>query len=97
MKATQIIFFTLFALSAKAQFTIDWWTVGGGGGTSTSGVYAVSGTAGQYDAGGLMAGGNYSVTGGFWSVLGAVQSPGAPALTQLPVFRIVAGMGRRER
>ena len=28
-----------------------------------------------------MNGGNYSVTGGFWSLLAVVQTPGAPLLT----------------
>ena len=53
----------------------------GGGGTSTGGVYSVSGTIGQPDAGPTMSGGNYSVAGGFWSILAAVQTPGAPTLT----------------
>jgi hypothetical protein len=29
---------------------LDWFTIDGGGGTSTGGVYAVSGTIGQPDA-----------------------------------------------
>jgi hypothetical protein len=51
-----------------------------GGGTSTGGIYQVSGTIGQPDASGAMSGGGYSVTGGFWSIY-AVQTPGAPLLT----------------
>jgi len=43
-------------------------------------VYSVSGTIGQPDASGAMSGGNYSLTGGFWSLY-AVQTPGAPFLT----------------
>ena len=54
--------------------------VSGGGGTSTSGVYAVSGTIGQHDAGGPMIGGPYSLTGGFWALF-ALQTPGAPTLS----------------
>jgi hypothetical protein len=66
---------------ARAQsYSIDWYTIDGGGGTSTGGVYAVSGTIGQPDAGGPMAGGNYSLTGGFWALY-AVQTPGAPLLS----------------
>jgi hypothetical protein len=61
------------------QYSIDWYKVSGGGGTSTGGVYSISGTIGQHDASGSMAGGNYSVTGGFWSIY-AVQMPGAPTL-----------------
>jgi hypothetical protein len=67
--------------SASAQsYSIDWYKVAGGGGTSTGGVYSVSGTIGQHDAGGPMTGGNYSVVGGFWALI-AVQTPGAPVLT----------------
>jgi hypothetical protein len=35
---------------------------------------------GQPDASGAMSGGNYSVTGGFWSLIQVVQTPGAPLL-----------------
>ena len=41
----------------------------------------MSGTLGQPDAGQTMSGGNYTVTGGFWSLLAIVQTPGAPLLT----------------
>jgi len=68
-------------IAASAQtYNIDWYKISGGGGTSTGGVYSVSGTIGQPDAGGEMTGGNYSLTGGFWSLI-AVQTPGAPLLT----------------
>ena len=72
----------LFGLSiVHAQsYSIDWYKVSGGGGTSTGGVYSVSGTIGQHDAGGPMTGGSYSLTGGFWSLISVVQTPGAPAL-----------------
>ncbi|MCU0784112.1 MAG: hypothetical protein MUF81_08730 [Verrucomicrobia bacterium] len=63
-----------------ADYSIDWQTIDGGGGTSTGGVYSVSGTIGQPDAGKL-SGGNYSVSGGFWGVIAAVQTPGAPLLS----------------
>src|SRR6266581_9809772 len=65
---------------AAQTYSIDWFTIDGGGGTSTGGVYSVSGTVGQPDAG-TMSGGNYSLTGGFWSLLSVVQTPGAPLLT----------------
>ena len=69
-----------FQLSAFSQtYSIDWFTIDGGGGTSTGGVYSVSGTIGQPDAG-RMSGGNYSVDGGFWGIIAAVQTPGAPTL-----------------
>ena len=33
------------------NIAVDWFTIDGGGGTSTGGVYSVSGTIGQPDAG----------------------------------------------
>ncbi len=49
-----------------APFSIPWWTVDGGGGTSLGGGFAVSGTIGQPDAG-TLSGGSYTIRGGFWS------------------------------
>jgi len=72
------------ALAAFAQYAINWHTIDGGGGTSTGGVYSVSGTIGQPDAGGPMTNGQYSVTGGFWVLPTAIQTPGAPTLTIAP-------------
>src|SRR5450631_2736931 len=67
---------------AQAQsYSIDWYKIAGGGGTSTGATYQVSGTIGQPDASGAMSGGNFSVTGGFWSLINVVQTPGAPLLT----------------
>ena len=72
----------LFTTNAHAQYSIDWFTIDDGGGTSTGGVYSVSGTIGQPDANQPpMSGGNYSLAGGFWSLLSVVQSPGAPQLS----------------
>ena len=69
-----------WSASAQTQYQIDWSTIAGGGGTSTGGVYTVSGTVGQPDASGAMTGGSYSLTGGFWALY-AVQTAGAPWLT----------------
>jgi len=68
------------ACSYAQQYSIDWYKVAGGGGTSTNGQYSLSGTIGQPDASGAMSGGNYSVTGGFWALINVVQTPGAPPL-----------------
>lgn len=62
------------------SYSVDWYKVAGGGGTSTGGTYSVSGTIGQHDASGALSGGNFSVTGGFWSLVQVVQTPGAPTL-----------------
>lgn len=69
------------ASSFAQPFSIDWFTIDGGGGNSTGGGYSVSGTIGQPDAGGPMTNSVYSVTGGFWVLPFAVQMPGAPTLT----------------
>jgi hypothetical protein len=80
--ATLALMAALFSFqTASAQsYSIDWYKVSGGGGTSTGGTFSVSGTIGQPDASGAMSGGNYSVTGGFWSLFQVVQTPGAPTL-----------------
>lgn len=80
------------ALLQAQTYSIDWHTMDGGGGTSTGGVYSVSGTIGQPDAG-PMSGGNYTLQGGFWGVIAAVQTPGAPLLSitlnpQLPTINV---------
>ena len=72
------VFLLLVCNSAFAQYSIDWFTVDGGGGTTSDGVYEITGTIGQPDAGSVIAG-NYVIEGGFWSDLEPV--PGAPDLT----------------
>jgi hypothetical protein len=70
------------AIGALAQnYSIDWHTIDGGGGTSTGGVSFVSGTIGQPDAGGPMTNSQYAVTGGFWALPTAVQTTNSPTLT----------------
>jgi hypothetical protein len=82
MQIFGLLFLLMVALSAQAQnYSIDWYKISGGGGTSSNSQYSVSGTIGQLDAGGAMTGGNYSVIGGFWSLISVVQSVGAPTLT----------------
>lgn len=73
---------TLFLTTSShgQQYSIDWHTIDGGGSTSTGGVYSVSGTIGQPDAG-LLSGGSYTLVGGFWGIVSAVQAPGAPPLS----------------
>jgi hypothetical protein len=68
--------------AATAQnYSIDWFAMGGGGGTCAGGPYSLSSTIGQLDANQQpMTGGNFSLSGGFWS-LGVVQTLDAPPLT----------------
>ena len=65
---------------ARGQYSIPWYTIDGGGGTSTNGQYSITGTIGQADADGAMTGGSYSLTGGFWSLIAVVRSSEAPTL-----------------
>lgn len=60
-----------------ATFAIDWYTVDGGGGTSTGGDFTLSATAGQPDAG-QSAGGPWTVSGGFWAGGAAPPPPPCP-------------------
>jgi len=53
------------ATSAWAAYEINWYTIDGGGGTSSAGLYTIRGTIGQPDAG-TMTGGPYALAGGFW-------------------------------
>jgi hypothetical protein len=62
------------------DYSIDWFTIDTGGGSSTNGQYALTGTIGQPDAGSAMSSGNYSLPGGFWSLVSVVQTAGAPTL-----------------
>lgn len=72
--------------SADSGYSIPWFTVDGGGGTSTGGVYALSGTIGQHDAG-RMTGGAYTIEGGFWG--GAAANLPCNAADLAPAFGIL--------
>ena len=81
----KIMFSTLLALAsfaASAQYSVDWFKVAGGGDTSSGGQFSLSGTIGQPDASAnsALTGGNFMLTGGFWSLY-AVQLPGYPTLS----------------
>jgi hypothetical protein len=65
--------------SVHAQFGIDWFTLDGGGGSSTGGAYTLQGTIGQPDAGAL-SGGGYALQGGFWSAFAGGSGEGLPLL-----------------
>jgi hypothetical protein len=59
--------FALFMASpAWGQYDLNWFTIDGGGAMQVGGgSYTLGGTVGQPDAG-QMAGGTYSLSGGFW-------------------------------
>jgi hypothetical protein len=51
----------------QAAYDLSWWTVDAGGTTfSTGGTYTLGATVGQPDAG-AMTGGDFTLSGGFWS------------------------------
>jgi len=55
------------------DYTIDWYTLDGGGAMATAGGdFELSGTIGQPDAGEVMIGGDFELVGGFW--VGAAES-----------------------
>ncbi len=65
-----LILLTLFLLLPSSSLTaapyaLDWCTTDAGGGTSSGGDYALSGTIGQTDTA-VISGDRYRVEGGFW-------------------------------
>jgi hypothetical protein len=81
MKRTLLLLLAALAAGvASAQYSIDWFKIAGGGGTSTNGQYSLRGTLGQPEAGGPLTNGVYALTGGFWALPTLVQTPGAPML-----------------
>jgi hypothetical protein len=72
--ATLLLASAALAVAATASgYSLNWFTVDGGGGASSGGRYAVSATIGQPDAG-TLTGGSYTLNGGFWG--GAAASYG---------------------
>ena len=51
--------------TTHADYSIDWYTIDGGGRRSSGGPYTLTGTIGQPDAA-YSAGGDYELLGGFW-------------------------------
>ncbi len=68
------------ALCQAQNYSIGWYKIAGGGGVSSGGQYSLQGTIGQAEAGATMSGGAFSLTGGFWSLIGVVQTAGFPNL-----------------
>jgi hypothetical protein len=67
---TSILFLLLLATTGTTYaylvgYSLPWWTVDGGGNTSSGGNYSLSGTVSQPDAGTISCG-SYRLEGGFW-------------------------------
>ena len=87
-----IAFLLAIPLAALAQpFAIDWYTVDGGGGTSTGGSYTLSGTIGQPDAAATtLSGGIYTLQGGFWpGLIVTIPGEGPTLLIQLSGANVI--------
>jgi hypothetical protein len=65
---------------AAQTYSIEWSTMGGGGGRSVGGNYVIEGTIGQPDAGPTLQGGAYELQGGFWPGLIVVGPGHTPTL-----------------
>ena len=78
--ATFSFLLSTLTVATAQNYSIDWFTIDGGVGTSVGGPYSLTGTIGQPDANQQpMTGGNFSLRGGFWSLV-AVQTLNAPPL-----------------
>ncbi len=63
-------------LCAQTNFSVPWFVVAGGGGTTSNGGFVLTGTFGQWDPTQQpLDGGNFSLTGGFWSLLATNETP----------------------
>ncbi len=71
MKTSCLVTLLAIPSLASAQPAINWFTIDGGGGTSSAGTITLSGTIGQPDAGPVMTGGTLTLTGGFWAGFGS--------------------------
>ncbi len=75
------------SLTSAQSYSIDRFTIAGGGGTSTGGTFALSGTSGQSEAG-RMSDSRYTIEGGFWSFPDA----NSPAVAPITIFDNTRGI-----
>jgi len=62
-----LLLFSAVIVVAENGYTIPWYSIDGGAQTSGGDGFTLNGIAGQPDAGLAMTGGDYQVTGGYWS------------------------------
>ena len=65
LAAISLLLIATIAIAAPEAYSISWWTVDSGGGTSEGGGYTLHGTIAQHDAG-YLTGAEYKLGGGFW-------------------------------
>jgi len=63
-----------FAQSSGGAYAMERHVVAGGGGASTGGAYALSGTIGQPEAHAVASGGGFQLSGGFWRAKAAAPA-----------------------
>lgn len=76
---------------AGGPFEVNEWTVDGGGGLSTGGVFQAIGTVGQFDASQRMNGGGFEVIGGFWAAVSCPADLNGNGTVDLGDLNIVLG------
>ena len=62
------------AVAAPSGHSVDWWVMGGGGGSGSAGNISLNGTVGQAVVG-VDGSGDYVVCAGFWYGLGPCGEP----------------------
>jgi len=79
LRATLLIAVAATAIRAE-ELAVDWSAFSGGGGTATAGVYTITGIISQPSAARVNSR-DFTIDGGFWSIVAAIQEPGAPKLS----------------
>ncbi len=71
----------LAAITAAADYSLSWWKIAGGGGSTASPGYSLDCTIGQFEAG-AMSSSEFDLVGGFWAIITAqVTNTPVPGLT----------------
>ena len=69
------------SIAAAQNYAVTAPIIASGGGISSGGAYAVTGTIAQQEASATSSGGNYSLSGGFFAQYLALQQAGAPPIS----------------
>ena len=79
LAAAALVATTALAQSAGGSFELRASAIANGGGRASGGTHALEGTVGQHDAGAVLAGGSFQLTGGLHRR--AAAAPGAELLS----------------
>lgn len=87
-KLTSLLLVAILTVSgAAATYSMNWWTVDSGGGSSSGSGYSLDGTIGQPDAG-TLSGSGYSLDGGFWGGQATTTPPSWGGRLYLPAVLV---------